>query len=342
VKYRGAIVGLGNVAVAGHLPAWQQNPDFTLCAVVDPVEERLALARHLLPGIAYYRRIEELFARERLDCIDICAPPLLHDVLLLAACQYNVHILCEKSLTLSPATWQGLHSYTEEQPRVVCTVHNWQYAPLFQTLKKLLAANTVGPPGYLELITLRTAPAGRVLTGENSWRLDPQVAGGGILIDHGWHVFYLVPWLLACKPRTIAVQLKRRRLPADAVEDTATGTIAGVDARARFHLTWAGERRSNERLLRGSKGTLRFDAASVVIEKSGEEPRKQHFTEPLTASSYHPEWFAAVLEEFQREIEDPSARGQNLQAAALCLALTERAYESHRCGGIALPLNNLD
>lgn len=339
MRYRGAIIGFGNVAVRGHLPAWLRSRDFDLRAVVDPLPERLHLARQLVPGIACYRRVEDLFAHERLECVDICTPPLMHDALLLDAHARGMHILCEKPLTLSPALLQHLSTQADQYHQVIFTVHNWQYAPLFQTLKTILASGTIGSPTYSELRILRMNPAGLSTSGTGAWRLDPQIAGGGILIDHGWHVFYLAPFLLGREPSAVAAQLERRRLLREEVEDTATGTIeyaGGV--RTHFHLTWAGERRSNEGLVQGTNGTIRFDACSLRIERPGAPVHEQRFAEALTASSYHPEWFAAVLDNFQREIEDPRLRHGNLQAAALCLTLTVRAYESHRRGGALLPL----
>ena len=41
---------------------------------------------------------------------------------------------------------------------------------------------------------LRTKPAVSAIPGD--WRKDPAVSGGGILVDHGWHNFYLMRRLL--------------------------------------------------------------------------------------------------------------------------------------------------
>ena len=66
---RGAIVGFGNVAVEGHLPAWRQHRQFTIVAVCDSDEERLALAADLLPTAKRYTSrhgaLEERAARFR-------------------------------------------------------------------------------------------------------------------------------------------------------------------------------------------------------------------------------------------------------------------------------------
>jgi len=52
---RGAIVGFGNVAVEGHLPAWRQHRQFTIVAVCDADEARLAMAAELLPTVTHLR-----------------------------------------------------------------------------------------------------------------------------------------------------------------------------------------------------------------------------------------------------------------------------------------------
>jgi len=336
VTYRGAIVGFGGVAVEGHLPAWRQCREFDVVAVVDPSPERRSLARALLPGAACYQRLDDCFAHEKIDFVDICSPPLLHDEALLQACDQQMHILCEKPLTLSFETLARLRRYVVECERAVFTVHNWRYARLFQFVRSVIDAGTIGEPQYLEWRTLRTRPAGATPGGLGAWRSDRRVAGGGILIDHGWHLFYLTPWLLQKKPTTVAVQLGQE--DALGLEASARGRILCGEAEAQFYLTWTADRRENAGCIRGTEGSIAFDASSLRISRPGEPLREQRFAETLVASSYHPEWFAPLLCDFQRAIEGRDSREANLKAAATCLALTKQGYESHQRGGVELPV----
>jgi predicted dehydrogenase len=337
VSYRGAIIGFGNVAVHGHLPAWLQDTRFELIAVVDPLPERLQLARTLLPDAACYGSIEACLAREQIDFVDICTPPMLHDTVLLRACEQSVHILCEKPLTLSAALMRQLQRYAVERDRAVFTVHNWQYAPLLQTLRATIAAETIGAPECLAWKVLRAHPAG-ASHGSGSWRTDRRIAGGGILVDHGWHLFYLAPFLLQKAPTAIAARLEPPGCGAVDIEETAAGTISCGSASVQFYLTWRADRRANEGYVRGTKGTIYFDAVSLLLERPDEPGCAQRFPESIIASSYHPEWFAPLLDDFYQALEEPSSGEANLRAAATCLALLQQGYASHRQGGVRLPL----
>ena len=45
--YKGAIVGLGNVALNGHVPGWKSSSEFHIVAGVDPhVDRRIISPRH--------------------------------------------------------------------------------------------------------------------------------------------------------------------------------------------------------------------------------------------------------------------------------------------------------
>src|SRR5919197_5653495 len=143
---------------------------------------------------------------------------------------------------------------------VVFSVHNWKYAPIVQALKRLLSDGVIGTPDYIELTTLRTKPAGTT-----GWRLDPQMAGGGILLDHGWHAFYLLLFLLDARPLTIAASVERRLFLSAGVEDTVTCDITFPQAQARIHLTWAASQRRNLVVVRGERGEIHLDDARLVV-----------------------------------------------------------------------------
>ena len=99
---RGAIIGLGNVAVHGHLPGWLSRPDVEIVAVSDMRPARRAVGAERLPGARWFDSAESLLADARLDFVDICTPPSSHATLIRAALERGVHVLCEKPLVGSP------------------------------------------------------------------------------------------------------------------------------------------------------------------------------------------------------------------------------------------------
>ena len=106
---------------------------------------------------------------------------------------------------------------------------------------------SIGGPCALGLPSLSPAEGG------TNWRLDPAIAGGGILLDHGWHALYcIVRW--AGAPRGIAAVLENRRFHESPLEDTATLSLDLISGTGEIYLTWAGEERSNSIEIEGEQG----------------------------------------------------------------------------------------
>src|SRR5260370_29958115 len=120
--------------------------------------------------------------------------------------------------------------------------------------------------------TLRATPAvpGAANSGIN-WRLDPVIAGGGILLDHGWHALYcVVRW--AGAPRAIAAKLERRRFHEWPLEDTATVALDLMSGTGEIFLTWAGTERANTIEIDGEHGRI-SGAGDLVVVKADQGER---------------------------------------------------------------------
>ena len=189
---RGAIIGLGNVALHGHLPGWRRRRDVEIVAVTDARPEQHALVSAHAPGAHWYTTSAELLAEASVDFVDICTPPSSHAPLIRQALERGCHVLCEKPLVSAPDDLAPLARLAEKTGRALHTVHNWHHAPIVRRTADLMLAGRIGRVEHVIWHTLRTRPAlaGDERTG--NWRVDPAVAGGGVLSDHGWHVFYIV------------------------------------------------------------------------------------------------------------------------------------------------------
>jgi len=334
---RGAIVGFGNVAVEGHLPAWRQHKLFNIVAVCDPSEARLALAAEALPAARRYASVEELLLNERLDFVDVATPPASHAAVVLAALAKRVAVLCEKPLTTKWDELRQIRSAASGSRSVVFTTHNWKYAPIIRTAKRALRRGDLGAVSHVRLETIRTTPPSDA-GGESTWRLDPVAAGGGILVDHGWHAFYLARHLADAEPVAISAVTSQRKFTTAGVEDTAECTIEFPNARAEIFLTWAGDARRNTGTVKGSLGTLTI-ADGTLVTAIGDRPAVEtRFAQPLSAGSYHPDWFATMLDDFHAELHDPKVRGENFREAEACCRLLEGAYQSSANAGVRFAL----
>src|SRR5438046_3407222 len=98
---RGVIIGFGNIAIQGHVPAWRRRHDVEIVAGTDArPAQRAALATHM-PGARWYDSSDALLADAGLDFVDIATPPSSHAPLIRGALARGLHVLCEKPLVHS-------------------------------------------------------------------------------------------------------------------------------------------------------------------------------------------------------------------------------------------------
>ena len=351
---KGAILGVGHVAVGGHFPGWRARPDASIVAGADARPERRALFEEAFPEARWYETAQALLAGEALDFVDICTPPSSHAALTREALARSIHVLCEKPLVRSPEELRGLPGLASEGDRTLCTVHNWLHSPALSRITAIVASGALGEIRRAQWETLRDkpaaavggSPAAAVGVGDN-WRVDPVQSGGGILVDHGWHAVYALAAWLGQAPEHVAARLETRKHTEWPVEDTARVILAFPSASAEIFLTWAADTRANRLELVGTRGSLRLDGGRLTLqtrtESRGAEDvtRTEEEVPPLTEGSHHPDWFAGVIDEFFGEIADPARRGRNLAVATLCVQVLALARQSSGQAGVPMSLSRL-
>src|SRR2546428_11684090 len=156
---RGAIIGFGNIAIQGHVPAWRRRRDVEIVGAADvrPVQ-RAALETHL-PGARWYDSSEELLAEARLDFVDISTPPSSHAPLIRRALERGLPGLCQKPLVHSLDDLGALRALAGRMGRVLHTVHNWHHAPIVRRTAAPVREGAIGRVTRVDWHTLRTRPA---------------------------------------------------------------------------------------------------------------------------------------------------------------------------------------
>ncbi len=328
---KGAIVGFGNIAVNGHLPGYRDCRDMTISAVMDVMPEAAEKVRDILPDAAFYTDIEVLLRNADIDFVDIATPPGTHAQGIIKALEHGRHVMCEKPLVLNRQDFIRIADLCNRHNRVVYTVHNWRYAPIYQEASRLLSQGVIGRVRRIDYQVIRTRPS--VTAGEtgveDNWRVDPELAGGGILVDHGWHAFYMVNQWVGASPNWVECKLENRKFKDIPIEDTAEAVIGYQDAEVRLFFTWSGDSRSNTVLITGENGTISIDDHTISVN-SDHGQQEIPFDQALSQGSHHPEWYAAVIQDFLKELSDPACAGRNLAEAGWCQTMMESCAESNR------------
>ena len=171
--------------------ALMESDDTNLIIVADTDEEKAKLLGSEMECQAT-TDWEEVVKREDLEMVLICTPPHLHASIAAEAIKRGKHVFCEKPLAMT----------TEEAKRMVDTARgnkvklkcgfSLRHHPGMQQARKWLDAGNIGEPFSLRC---RYGIGGRPGY-EKEWRMNPEISGGGQLMDQGMHVLDLARWYL--------------------------------------------------------------------------------------------------------------------------------------------------
>jgi predicted dehydrogenase len=332
MKMRGAISGFGEVAAKAHLAGWRTRENVNLGVIHDPIAERRHEAIRLIKNVRVYDDLELMLDGEVPDFVDIASPPALHGSAARTALNAGAHVLVEKPLSLSLADFDEVAAVARARQRVLMCVHNWKFAPAYSLARALVGEGRIGSVQSVSLERLRVEPAGKGGPGA-VWRRSG-ASGGGILIDHGWHVFYLMQWLMGgASPRAVAATLFTN---PEGLEETAEVQVTfAAGQRARANLSWrAGQRRTHATIV-GTSGSLEIGSERLLLTE-GQRPSEELLVHDILDDSYHSAWFSGVAEEFERAISEgpnSSIAQSNLVEARSALALIVAARVSAKNRG---------
>ncbi len=325
---RGALIGAGNIARHGHLPAYlrpELRARLGIVAVADLCPENLAAFAALLPGVRCYRDAATLLQEERPDFVDICAPPYAHHGVIAQAVAAGCHVLCEKPLATALDEALAIRALVQGRGLVVMPCHQYHFAPQWLTLRGLIEAGQIGAVREAELQVERTGANPGAAGWQPLWRACGELAGGGILVDHGAHLFYQLHALFG-PPRSVACRTERR-LPGYEVDDTAEVELRYETATARLRLTWAAAARRSTHRYAGTAGEIVCDDDTIRVRSERGE-RRIAFADGLSKGSAHSDWFAPLLAEFAGRVGSLDCRLDRLDEAVTVAACISRAYAS--------------
>jgi len=331
VKLRGAISGFGEVAAKAHLAGWRTRENINLGVIHDPIAERRHEAIRLIKNVRVYDDLELMLDGEAPDFVDIASPPALHGMATRTALGAGAHVLVEKPMSLSLAEFDEVAAVARARQRILMCVHNWKFAPAYSLARALVDEGRIGSVRSLSIERLRVEPAGKGGPG-TAWRTSG-ASGGGILIDHGWHVFYLMQWLMGgALPRAVAATLFTN---PEGVEETAEVQVSfDAGLRARANLSWrAGQRRTHATIV-GTNGSLEIGSERLVLSE-GQRPQ-EFLVHDIPDDSYHSAWFSGVAAAFEKAISegpDSAIAQANLVEARTALALIVAARVSAKNRG---------
>lgn len=246
---RFGLIGTGAISQT-YAQAFLEFAPGRIVAVADP---RLDAARSLAERLdcPAYPSHWELLARQPIDAAIVCTPPATHPEICTEILSRGIHVLCEKPLSIDSDSARRMVA-TAEEHGVVLTM-----ASKFRFVEDVIKAHSIVTSGLLGEISLfENAFTGRVDMA-NRWNSDPEISGGGVLIDNGTHSLDLLRFFLG--PIQDVHVVEGKRIQGLAVEDTVQVFARSTDdVLATIDLSWSISKEQHSFIdIYGTEGTLR-------------------------------------------------------------------------------------
>jgi predicted dehydrogenase len=321
----GAIIGLGKIATTGHLPAYEKmNDRMKIIAGVDTQEDSRKAFGTKYPGIKLYSNVDELFANENIDFIDLCTTPRSHYELLKKAAERNINIICEKPFTASVEESLKISDIIKRTNIAFIPCHQYRYSPIWSEFKKMAESGNGTDKYFAQFDVLRTKADEGFDVNNPGWRTDSKISGGGIIADTGVHYIYLIHWIFG-KPMRITANTYNVSHNYS-VEDTAMFIIETAKGVAQVNLSWGGDRRYNAAKIISKKGGLYYDGIKMVKNIGGIE---ENIPVPdASDKSHYINYYVNLFDDFIHEVDTKSAKQFWIDEAAASVQILKKCYES--------------
>jgi predicted dehydrogenase len=308
---------------AKHLAAM---PGVTICGAADRDAERGRDAAARL-STRFFSSADALL-REKPDAVLVSSENARHEADVVEVASAGVHVFCEKPIATSVASARRMIESCKKAGVVLQVAFPVRFSPPIARARELIRAGSIG-----KVLAANTTNRGRLV---RTWFAEPELSGGGTIIDHTVHVVDVLRWFLTDDVVEVYAEADRLLYPDLACEDCGLlslkfkkGTIATLDAswsRLPTFPTWG------DVILRlwGEKGTLDIDAFSQNVTVWGDTPRLEGW------GSNCDEAMMADFVTTLRSGNGPSATGHDAMKA---LEVAVGAYESVKTGKpVRLPL----
>lgn len=193
-----AVIGLGSISEVAVLPAFRHSTKSRLVALVshDAKRARELGKRFGVKNCYSYEDYERCLSRPDVDAVFIASVNGRHAEQTIRAAAAGKHVLCEKPMANSVADClRMVEACRLHQVRLMIAYRKY-FEPGSVALKKLVKTGKLGRlrhifSTYTEIVDPVKA---------KQWQLNPQLAGGGSLMDLGIYCVNSMRWLAGSSP----------------------------------------------------------------------------------------------------------------------------------------------
>ncbi|BCW97355.1 MAG: oxidoreductase [Armatimonadota bacterium] len=184
-----AIIGCGGIARA-HAECVREFEEDRLVAVAD-IDREAAERFAAQWGGQPFPTVEDLLAKTLPDAAIVCTPPNTHREVVSALLSAGVPVLCEKPLAHIVRDAEALADLARETGLPAYVAYCHRFNPAARLMREYVRDGRTG-----RVHTFRNAFIGYAPHLTYAWRTEPDISGGGCLMDNGSHSIDLQQFIL--------------------------------------------------------------------------------------------------------------------------------------------------
>jgi len=313
--------GLGNMILYG--VADQTDVDVDVVAGADVSEDARENFEDEYDAPAY-ADYETMLDEADLDAVTIVTPHTLHYEQTRACLERDLHVLLEKPMVTETADAVDLVRRANDRDLILQIGYQRHLHPGYRAVRDTLQDGEIGDIHMASCYLAQDWISGQ----EGAWRTDPELSGGGQLIDSGSHLLDALLWTTDAEAREVAAVMDYRDHDVD-VNTALSATLEGPDGSitASIGISADGTNFEEGLVVWGTDGHLRFGQGQLAVFDGTGEPEIEEFD----GGGYQEQTtrkVVAFLEAVTGEGENPVPGEYGMRVTAL----TEAAYQARETG----------
>ena len=191
------ILGYGFVQSTFHMPCYKEISAAKVVAVGGRRKENAKKFANTWGIKKIYSGedfIDKLCADHEIEVVDIGLPNFLHKKAAVLAAENGKHVICEKPLARSIDEAKAMLDAVRKAGVIHCYAENQIFIPHISKAKEIIERGAIGNIFWVRSREAHFGP-------HSAWFWDPNLAGGGVLMDMGCHSVATAQYLIDKKPK---------------------------------------------------------------------------------------------------------------------------------------------
>lgn len=323
------LIGLGHQTVSMHIPALLASNRVEICGIVDA---NTSIAENISKKLRvhYYKDVDSLLSMAKPDFILIAVPHSEYLPIIEKAAQNGIHVLKEKPLSLDFTEGKKIEKIATEYKIEIMLTLQRRFNPVYSRFKEELGKTN-------DIFFFESKYSLSINNPHEGWRGSKKLAGGGCIMDMGYHMIDLLIWYFGL-PNGIVSEFSARAKPNEVYDAEDTAAILIKYKKFYGNILFSRVIPPKTELLKVVSATeilelcngefSRYNTEGKLLEKVSDDLSK------IEIAKKQLDYFCDVLEKKRKNEYNPNYHLQHM-------AFIQSCYESQKQGKFINPNNFL-